>query len=115
MGKRPRFSMEPDLEIEVEGQIFQVHSYPVMEASLVFRKMLQNDMVEAQSGRITLNGKSKEEFDQVRLWLTIGRSQPKVTKDHLSMLLRWADEYEIEHMLQACEKYLLKQPSASVK
>lgn len=113
--KRPRYSLEPDLEIEVESKVFQVHSFPVMAASAVFRRMLQSDMVEAQNGRITLSGKSLGEFEEILPWLTHAGPVPKITKERLLMLLRWGDEYEIEQLQQACEKYVLKQPSASVE
>lgn len=110
--KRPRFSVDPDLEIQVQGEVFYVHSLPIMTASPVFRGMLENDMIESQTGRITLPGKSKEEFREVLPWLGLATSVmgAVVTAENLLVLLKWANEYDIEPLQRACEQYRLQQP-----
>ena len=62
--ERPRYSevLEPDLEIEVEGEVFRMHSFVLMYQSPVFATMLKAGMRENQEGRIKLEGKKKVEF-----------------------------------------------------
>ena len=61
--KRPRFTREPDLEVEVEGKTFRLESRVLMAASDVFTKMLTSEMSEAQDGRIKRVDKKHSEFE----------------------------------------------------
>jgi len=107
--------MEPDVTIQVEGETFPVHSYPLMASSKVFCRMLEGDMSEAHTGLINLPGKSKKEFRLVLPWISTVDDKPPVQRKHVAKLLQWADEYEIKTLRDACERFLLEQPINSVK
>mmetsp|Transcript_48806 Transcript_48806/g.123809 ORF Transcript_48806/g.123809 Transcript_48806/m.123809 type:complete len:259 (-) Transcript_48806:238-1014(-) len=104
--KRRRYSIEADLQVKVEGELFPVRSLLLMLASPVFGRMLELDMRESQEGRIELPGKSKEEFKQVLPWLNDLEPKVAVTVETLPVLLRWAREYEIERLTTTCERFL---------
>jgi len=105
--KRRRFSMEPDCEVVVEGEIFLVHSLYLMQASQVFRSMLESEMLEATDGRIVLPNKLKEEFALVLPWLSAvvpgNEILPEVDMNQIPILLRWADEYGINGLKLVCK------------
>ena len=63
--KRRRFSVEPDITVLVEGDVFRLHSQPLMMKSSVFRRMLESQMSEAADRNIRLDGKLEYEFVQV--------------------------------------------------
>merc|ERR1719287_107665 len=90
--KRRRYSREPDLDVEVEGEIFKVSACVLMLASDVFAQMLECGLRESQEGRIVLPGKSKEEFREVLTHLTPrgGAAPPPIKAEHVPFLLRWA-------------------------
>jgi hypothetical protein len=109
--KRTRkFSIEPDVEVEVEGEVFRVHSYVLMSQSSVFSKMLSSEMLEATSGRILLTRKSKVEFKEFLSHLqnpvnsALSNMDPKMAE----MLVVWADEYDIVTLKKTCEEALMK-------
>eukprot|EP00930_Biecheleria_cincta_P060771 TRINITY_DN46377_c0_g1_i1.p1 TRINITY_DN46377_c0_g1~~TRINITY_DN46377_c0_g1_i1.p1 ORF type:complete len:300 (-),score=52.53 TRINITY_DN46377_c0_g1_i1:158-1033(-) len=111
--KRPRLSLEPDVEVLVEDETFKLHSYPLMKASEVFHRMLSSDMQEGTMGRIELAGKSKTEFKEVLKFLESGaliRGKPaEVSANNVKVLLRWANEYMMDGLLWLCEDFLMKQ------
>lgn len=104
--KRPRYSMEADLEIQVEDVIFQVQSFLVMRHSPVFRCMLEADMREAREGRICLPGKSKDEFQIIAPIFQDLDATPQITKENAERLLLWAREYQMEKLKQAIDCFL---------
>jgi len=104
--KRRRYCTDPDLQVEVEGESFPVRSLLLMLASPVFGRMLESDMRETHEGRIYLPGKSKDEFKQVLPWLNDLEPKVAVTVETLPVLLRWAQEYEIDRLTAACERFL---------
>ena len=112
--KRRRYSTEPDVEVEVEGEVFNVHSQPLMLASAVFQRMLEHDMQESNAGRIRLVGKLKEEFRSILPWVSVNRQGARtVTSGNFPVLLRWADEYQLGELEDACEQFLLSESPVS--
>lgn len=109
--KRARYSLDPDVEIEVEDAVIPLHSFPLMSASPVFRRMLESGMSESQTGRIRLLDKTEQELRLVLPWLRMEEPKPKVLQADLQTRLRFAREYEIKTLQDACEEYLLKQRS----
>eukprot|EP00747_Dinoflagellata_sp_TGD_P134570 gnl/TRDRNA2_/TRDRNA2_175337_c0_seq5.p1 gnl/TRDRNA2_/TRDRNA2_175337_c0~~gnl/TRDRNA2_/TRDRNA2_175337_c0_seq5.p1 ORF type:complete len:342 (-),score=74.76 gnl/TRDRNA2_/TRDRNA2_175337_c0_seq5:166-1119(-) len=107
--KRGRYSIEPDLEVEVEGKVFNVRSQALMVASPVFAAMLTSEMCESESGRIKLASKRPEDFEEVlrHLDLRNGACAPGIETDHVETLLAWADEYQIEGLKARCEEVVL--------
>lgn len=114
--KRAKYSWDPDLEVEVEGRVFQVHSFVLMAASPVFRGMLTAGMKEGREGRVALAGKRSEEFAVVLQHLDTagGGEPPEVEHEHLEILLRWADEYQMEMLRARIERVLLQQRADDV-
>eukprot|EP00747_Dinoflagellata_sp_TGD_P223507 gnl/TRDRNA2_/TRDRNA2_95057_c0_seq1.p1 gnl/TRDRNA2_/TRDRNA2_95057_c0~~gnl/TRDRNA2_/TRDRNA2_95057_c0_seq1.p1 ORF type:complete len:297 (-),score=39.35 gnl/TRDRNA2_/TRDRNA2_95057_c0_seq1:211-1101(-) len=111
--KKRRFSRKPDLQVVVEDETFHVHSRDLMAASEVFEQMLESDMREGEEGQITLAGKSKEEFRTLLTHLVPvrGAALPIITEENVFVLLKWADEYQIEGLTGRCQTYLVSSVS----
>jgi hypothetical protein len=94
----------------VEGEVFHVHSYVLMSQSSVFHQMMAGGMSEAQSGRITLAGKSKSEFQEFLHILQRSGSAPllEMSEDVARWLVVWADEYNVVHLRARCEEVLVQ-------
>lgn len=107
--KRMRFTLEPDLEVKVEGEVVCVDSRVLMAASEVFTKMLTSGMSEAESGRISLVGKSKDDFETLMLHLDLrgGAKPPKIDEKNVNTLLSLSDEYQIIGLKSRCEEHLM--------
>ena len=106
--RRKCYSTEPDVRLEVEGEIFHLQSQLLMFASPVFRTMLEMERwSEGQEGYIRLPGKSKDEFRHVLPFLdTMGASSDALVglqPDAVVRLLHWAREYDIQGLRRACE------------
>lgn len=82
-----------------------------MAASEVFTKMLTSDMKEAQSGRILLKDKTKDQLTEVlnHLDLRNGAEPPPVTEKNVELLVQFADEYEVTGLRHRCIAFLKKQ------
>eukprot|EP00929_Paragymnodinium_shiwhaense_P080060 TRINITY_DN41731_c0_g1_i2.p1 TRINITY_DN41731_c0_g1~~TRINITY_DN41731_c0_g1_i2.p1 ORF type:complete len:310 (+),score=55.55 TRINITY_DN41731_c0_g1_i2:47-976(+) len=107
--KKRRYTLEPDLEVVVQDEVFPVHSRDLMAASDVFATMLETNMKESEEGKIVLQGKDKEEFRVLLTHITLARGggEPaKITGDSVNTLLKWADEYQINGLTRRCEKFL---------
>ena len=104
--KRPRFSLQSDVEVEAaDGEIVLVHSYVLMSASEVFTRMLQSEVfLEAQTGRIVLKDKTREEIQEVLKHLEgrNGAEPPPVTDQNVELLVRFADEYQVTGLRERC-------------
>mmetsp|Transcript_123992 Transcript_123992/g.246900 ORF Transcript_123992/g.246900 Transcript_123992/m.246900 type:complete len:364 (+) Transcript_123992:99-1190(+) len=108
--KRPRFSIEPDVEVEVEDEVFRVHSYVLMSQSSVFHQMLSSGMREASTGRISLAGKSKAEFQEFLCHLQNPGCgvAPEIEPSVAKWLVGWADEYQVTPLKKRCEETLVE-------
>ena len=108
MKKKRRYSRERDLEVVVEGEVFRVHSHDLMVASDVFATMLQSDMCESEQGRISLEGESKDEFCTLLRYICSkgGAALPDINKQTCEVLLKWADKYQINGLIERCEQFL---------
>merc|ERR1712137_1396916 len=94
---------------------FEVHSQLLMLASPVFKAMLEADMNEADDGLMRLPGKCKAEFEAVYAFIGTLQEAPAIEFGSIPMLLRWADEYDIEKLRTACERELMKhEPSIDI-
>lgn len=113
--KKRRYSSAPDLKVDVDGTLFEVHSQLLMLASPVFKAMLEADMNEADDGLMRLPGKCKAEFEAVYAFIGTLQEAPAIEFGSIPMLLRWADEYDIEKLRTACERELMKhEPSIDI-
>mmetsp|Transcript_18616 Transcript_18616/g.60563 ORF Transcript_18616/g.60563 Transcript_18616/m.60563 type:complete len:245 (-) Transcript_18616:174-908(-) len=108
---------EPDLEVELEGEVVQVCAHVLVFASDVFAKMLESDMSESRSARISLVGKKKTEFEELLKHIDLrgGAELPAINRKNVKMLLQWADEYQITGVRSRCRKYLLDGLKVSVE
>jgi len=115
--KRVRFSREPDLEVELEGEVVQVCAHVLMFASDVFAKMLESDMSESMCARISLVGKTKKEFEHLLKHIDQrgGAELPAINRQNVKMLLQLADEYQITGVRSRCRRYLLDGLKLSVE
>ncbi|CAE7943656.1 LONRF1, partial [Symbiodinium necroappetens] len=87
------------------GETVLVHSYVLMSASEVFTRMLQSEVfLEAQTGRIVLKDKTREEIQEVlkHLDLRNGAEPPPVTDQNVELLVRFADEYQVTGLRERC-------------
>lgn len=115
-----RYSASPDVTVEVDGEIFHLHSQLLMLASPVFSSMLEEGRwSEGRTGNICLPGKSKEEFRQVMPFLnTMGASSDllqNLCQDEVVRLLRWSKEYDIQSLFKACEDFILEQDMTGIE
>ena len=108
--KRRYFSLEPDLDVHVGGEVFQCFAVDLMRASPVIRQMLLSDMHESQQGCINLEG-DPNEFRELLRHLDIfgGKAPPDPTDETISKLLQWTNEYQFEPLHNRLEESLLVQ------
>eukprot|EP01062_Namystynia_karyoxenos_P073336 TRINITY_DN70138_c0_g1_i1.p1 TRINITY_DN70138_c0_g1~~TRINITY_DN70138_c0_g1_i1.p1 ORF type:complete len:391 (+),score=79.83 TRINITY_DN70138_c0_g1_i1:75-1175(+) len=111
--KRPRLSFEPDLDVEVEGEVFRVFSQTMARASPVWHSMLESGMSES-TGRIVMEGKSKRVFQLVLgfidpFFCTEQGAGPQVTAENVGELLSWAEEFDIALLRARCEHFLISE------
>ena len=106
--KRMRFSCEPDLDIEIEGEIVRANSTTLMMASKVFASMLGSDLSEGLTGRIKLPEKKRADFGLVMLHIDLrgGAAPPQINADSVEVLLRWSDEYDMGGLKSRCQEFL---------
>eukprot|EP00449_Zooxanthella_nutricula_P021039 CAMPEP_0198535512 /NCGR_PEP_ID=MMETSP1462-20131121/39748_1 /TAXON_ID=1333877 /ORGANISM="Brandtodinium nutriculum, Strain RCC3387" /LENGTH=266 /DNA_ID=CAMNT_0044265451 /DNA_START=130 /DNA_END=930 /DNA_ORIENTATION=+ len=100
-----RFSMEPDVHVQVEDKAFPVHSLVLMLASPVFKNTLASGMSESSSGTITLHGKKKCEF-QTFIDAIKPDSTLTINAANVHTLSRWSDEYQVDGLKNRCDQYL---------
>ena len=106
--KRPRFSMDHDLEILVEGEVVPVFSQIIMDASPVFARMLTSGLQECEEGRVLIRDKKKAEFE---LFVKhIDSRAPPITGETAPTLARWADEYQVKGLKRRCEDFFMTLP-----
>jgi len=115
--KRARLGEEPDsaaweeadVEIEIEGTIIKVHSIILAIASPIFAAMLRSSMKEGLNKKISLPGKSKEEFLLFMAHLRPG-STKRVTCDTVDKLLPWFDHFQVLDKKAECANVLMGCP-----
>ena len=98
----------PDLTIKLDDGEFQVHSVILEMASPVFQKMLNSDMQEGSGTSIHLPGKYKAELESFYKSLQLCTMEPLTTQS-AAILVKWADEYQVEALKARCEIFLLDQ------
>lgn len=106
--KRPKLA-DPDLKIVVDDGELDVHSLLLQLASPVFASMLNSQMQEGMTNRISLPGKTKGELEVFYKSLQVS-TEEALTLESATCLVKWADEYQIENLKAKCEQFLLKQP-----
>ena len=106
--KRPKIP-DPDLKIVVDDGELDVHSLLLQLASPVFASMLNSEMQEGMAKSISLPNKTKGELEMFYKSLLFFK-QEALTPEIATCLLKWADEYLIEHLKANCEQFLLSQP-----
>ncbi|CAE8616844.1 unnamed protein product [Polarella glacialis] len=101
-------AVQPDVEVLVEGEVFQAHSQVLMIASPVFAAMLTSGMQEGQTQKIDLVGKKAAEFS-VFLKIVYPCRGRLVDAGNVDFLLEWFEEYQLgSNMKEECEEQLLK-------
>eukprot|EP00746_Dinoflagellata_sp_MGD_P026223 gnl/MRDRNA2_/MRDRNA2_161787_c0_seq1.p1 gnl/MRDRNA2_/MRDRNA2_161787_c0~~gnl/MRDRNA2_/MRDRNA2_161787_c0_seq1.p1 ORF type:complete len:289 (+),score=43.86 gnl/MRDRNA2_/MRDRNA2_161787_c0_seq1:39-869(+) len=80
-----------------------------MAASEVFTKMLTSEMRETHSGRISLIGKKKADFECLMSHLDLrgGAAPPRIDDNSVTILLKLSDEYQILGLKSRCEDHLI--------
>jgi len=106
--KRPKLA-DPDLKIEVDDGELDVHSLLLQLASPVFASMLNSQMQEGMTNKISLPGKTKAELETFYKSLQVS-TEEVLTPEIAACLVKWADEYQIENLKAKCEQFLLSQP-----
>jgi len=110
----PSYSVDTDIEVEVEDEVIGVHSLLLMMLSPVFKQMLTHKMKESSSSRITLPGKKKNEF--MLFWEMIQPLSTKQLDDESAIVLaRWSDEYQVQALKDKCEMHLLSSEGAAAQ
>lgn len=104
--KRQRFSTEPDLAVDIDGEQVMVNSFVLMVASPVFRQMLQTPMEEHHTGEIKLPGKSRSEFAVFVDSLQLATMKP-LTNESAVFLSVWANEYDVAALTEMCENHMI--------
>ncbi|CAE8648202.1 unnamed protein product, partial [Polarella glacialis] len=105
-------AVQPDVEVLVEGKVFQAHSQVMMLASPVFAAMLTSCMQEGRTQKIDLVGKKAVEFSVFLEFVYPCQGRfANVDAGNVDFLLAWFEEYQLgSRMKEECEKQLLKMP-----
>merc|ERR1719249_170181 len=101
------FSDEPDVSVQVEDEVFEVHSVVLMLASPFFKSTMTSSMSESSSGIITLHDKKKCEFQTFMDAIKPG-TVLDIDRKNVYILSRWADEYQVDGLKHRCEQYLIQ-------
>lgn len=81
--------------------------------SPVFERMLSHDMREKKRRRIELPGKDPKEFNELISFLTSGTGRlQQISKENVTPLLTWCDEYGIDSLRDECLEFIEKQPAS---
>lgn len=95
-----------DVIFVVEEQMFHVHRWVLSRCSLVFDKMFSSNFLEKTKSEIALPGKKHVEFQELILMVYSLGERPIVIETCF-YLLKLADEYQIEVLLEKCEDFLV--------
>jgi hypothetical protein len=107
------FEATGDLEVVFDdGSSMMVHSALLGLASPVFAAMFTSGMREAQTKRLELQGKDKDEFELVMSFLR-PLSAGQVSVANVDVLLPWACEYQMLFLKERCEQTLLMLPCSA--
>lgn len=90
----------------VEEQRFYVHRWLLSWWSPVFDKMFSSDFLEKNKTEIPLPGKKRVEFQELML-MVYSLAERTITIENCFYLLKLADEYQMEVLLQKCEDFLV--------
>jgi len=100
-----------DIEVVVEGSAIRAHSATLARASPVFAAMLRSEMKEGSTRRITLEGKSKEEYITFLGFLQpVSGRKAWIDDKNVDFLLKWFHEYQVDPLVRECEELLLGRP-----
>jgi len=95
-----------DVIFVVEEQRFYVHQWILTWWSPVFDKMFSSNFAEKTKTEIPLPGKKSVEFQELMLMVYSLTERP-MTIENCFLLLKLADEYQMEFLLQKCEDFLV--------
>jgi len=99
-----------NLGLKVKEQIFWVSREGLAELSPVFETLLYGSFQEATSNIVPLPGKkSKEILELLRCSFRSGPNLKPVDDRNVPILVKFADEYQIAHLMDECTKILMKQ------
>lgn len=90
----------------VEEQKLHVHRWVLSRFSPVFDKMFSSNFLEKSKTEIALPGKKHDEF-QVLMLMVYSLAERPITIENCFYLLKLADEYQMEFLLQKCEDFLV--------
>mmetsp|Transcript_45609 Transcript_45609/g.97446 ORF Transcript_45609/g.97446 Transcript_45609/m.97446 type:complete len:213 (-) Transcript_45609:124-762(-) len=103
---------QADVKVIVEGETFWMYSQVLALSSPVFARMLDSSMIEGQTKTIEMPGKSKKAFKQFQSFMhpIVSGRGVKVDEKTVDDLLPLFSEYQIDSMIEECEKVLLTMP-----
>ena len=87
-----------DVEFLVDGKAFGVHRFIVSSRSPVFAAMFSSDMIEANTGAVTINETDSDVFETFLQFLYTGNLEPfSLASDYRLRAL--ADKYQVKTLL----------------
>lgn len=95
-----------DVVFIVEEQRFHVHRWILTWWSPVFDKMFSSNFAEKTKTEIALPGKKSVEFQEL-MAMVYSLAERPMTIENCFFLLKLADEYQMEFLLQKCEDFLV--------
>ncbi|XP_047136168.1 speckle-type POZ protein-like isoform X2 [Hydra vulgaris] len=103
------FNRKADVTLLVEGEELYVHRFILSSCSPVFNVMLESDnFIEKNSRIIPLPDKKREDIQEMLNFIYPFGHQISEKTD-IDSLLTLSREYQINKILNLCEKYLLNQ------
>ena len=93
-----------DVEFLVDGKAFGAHLFIVSARSPVFAAMFSTDMIEANTGTVTINDTDPDVFETFLIFLYTGALEPfSLANDYRLRAL--ADKYQVDTLLRLCQSF----------
>ncbi|KAK7116045.1 BTB and MATH domain-containing protein 38-like [Littorina saxatilis] len=102
-----------DVTFDVEGKQLHFSKHLLQMSSPVFDRMFTSDFKEKESSVIPLPGKTYQAMDTFLRQLHPAHCWKPITDGDLEALLQLADEYQVKHVQERCQKFMEAQISTS--
>ena len=96
-----------DIVVKVAGKRFQAHKVVLIACCPYFEAMFLSGMAESKQREVDLQGVDPDAFDAILKLMYTG--QICVTTENVQSVLSAASIFQIEHLKEACAKFLKKQ------
>ena len=96
-----------NVTFSVQDKKIRAHQDILRARSEVFRSMLTHDMVEKNSGAISVPDCDPQAFEQLVLYIYTGKVK-KIDENIMFGLYYTADKYSIPHLKDVCRKFIKK-------